>query len=48
MEYQQKVIDVYTKMSKERIDWKLINCVEDGRLLSIEEIHERVMEIVRG
>ena len=48
MEYQQKVIDVYTKMSKERIDWKLINCVEDGRLLSIEEIHDKIMGIVNS
>lgn len=46
-EYQQKSIDVYTKMSKERNDWKLVNCVEDGRLLSVEEIHEKVMQIVR-
>ena len=35
-------------MSKERNDWKLINCVEDGRLLSVEEIHDKIMRIVRG
>jgi dTMP kinase len=46
--YQQKVIDVYTKMSKERNDWKLIDCVEDGRLLSIEEIHDKIMRIVKS
>ncbi|KKR46399.1 MAG: Thymidylate kinase [Parcubacteria group bacterium GW2011_GWA1_40_21] len=48
MEYQQKVIDVYTKISKERNDWKLINCVEDGRLLSVEEIHDKIMRIVKS
>ena len=47
-EYQRKSIEVYTKMSKERNDWKLINCVEDGRLLSVEEIHDKIMRIVRG
>lgn len=46
-EYQQKSIDVYTKMSKERSDWKLVSCVEDDRLLSIEEIHEKIMRIVK-
>lgn len=46
-EYQRKSIEVYTKMSKERDDWKLVICVEDDRLLSIEEIHEKVMQIVR-
>lgn len=48
LDYQQKVINVYTKMSKERNDWKLINCVEDGRLLSVEEIHEKIMEVVKA
>lgn len=46
-EYQRKSIEVYTKMSKERNDWKLVNCVEDGRLLSIEEIHEKIVGIVK-
>lgn len=45
-EYQRKSIEVYTKMSKERNDWKLIDCVENGRLLSIEEIHEKIMRII--
>lgn len=48
MEYQRKSIEVYTKMSKERDDWKFINCVEDGRLLSVEEIHEKIMRIVKS
>jgi len=48
MEYQQKVVNVYTKMSKERSDWKLIDCVKDGRLLSIEEIHDKIMKIVKA
>lgn len=47
-EYQRKSIDVYTKMSKERNDWKLINCVEDGRLLSVEEIHSKIMMVING
>ena len=46
--YQHKSIDVYTKIAKERNDWKFINCVEEGRLLSIEEIHEKIMRIVRS
>ena len=48
LKYQHKSIDVYTKIAKERNDWKFINCVEEGRLLSIEEIHEKIMRIVRS
>jgi dTMP kinase len=29
-------------------DFRLVECVEGGRLLSIEEVHERVWDVVKG
>lgn len=46
--YQQKVADVYSKIAKERSDWKLINCVKNGEILNIKEIHQKVMDAING
>lgn len=48
LEYQQRSIDVYVKMSKERSDWKLIDCVKDGKLLSVEDVHSKIMAVING
>ena len=33
---------------KDQLGWQVINCVRDGKMRSIEEIHEEVMQCVAG
>ena len=44
--YQERVGTVYRLLSEERKNWKMIECVEDGKLMSPQKIHEKVMEAV--
>lgn len=37
---------VYKEMAQDP-EWELIDCVQEGRLISIEEIHEKVINVVK-
>ncbi len=45
--YLRKVIDVYLRIARERPDWKVVTCVQDGKLRSREDIHQEVMSQIR-
>jgi dTMP kinase len=44
--YQQRVADVYREVSLSRSDWQIVECVENGDLLSREEIHQKIMKVL--
>jgi dTMP kinase len=48
LEYQRKSIEMYQKLSKENPHWVMVKCVDDdGRLLSKEQIHEKIVGLLR-
>ncbi len=47
LEYQRKVADVYRYLSKERSNWKIVDCVKGGKLLPREDVHQKVVKIVK-
>ncbi|MFW5902660.1 MAG: dTMP kinase [archaeon] len=42
-EFQEKVYNNYHKLAEEKENWTIVNCVENGELKNIEEIHEEIM-----
>lgn len=45
--YQIAVMKVYVELSKQRPSWKVIECVKAGRMQSIEEVGNMVMEVLK-
>jgi len=45
-QYLANVAKVYEDLEKKREYWKKIDCVESGKLLSKELIHQKVLEII--
>jgi len=46
-EYLQRVRELYLELAAERREWKRVDCVEGGRLLDVEAVHERVWRVVQ-
>jgi dTMP kinase len=48
-EYQQKVVDTYLDLVKERDNWVVIQCYNEniGELKSIERIHREIVDIIK-
>lgn len=46
--YQSEVERLYRELAQKRKEWKRINCIKNNTLVSIEEVSERVWEIVKG
>ena len=47
--YQEEVVRVYLDLAKERPDWDVVNCIDEGgELLSRESIHEQIWNIVES
>lgn len=46
LEYQRRVNSVYRRLAGERPDWTVIECAPDGRLLSKDEIHRKVYDVI--
>lgn len=44
--YQERVIGVFTRLANARENWHVVPCVQQGRYLSREEIHEQVWSVV--
>ena len=44
-EYLAKVEDTYEWLARRNKNWVRINCVEDGRRLTIEEVAEKIWEV---
>jgi dTMP kinase len=45
--YQKDVVETYLWLAKTRPGWRVIKCVEDGKLLPREQIHKRIMEEIK-
>ncbi len=48
VEYLKRVVDLYLRVASRRADWEIVECIQNGELLPREEIHARVMEIIRA
>lgn len=46
-DFQEKVYRNYHKLAEEKDKWTLINCVENGDLRNIEDIHQEVMDKIK-
>jgi dTMP kinase len=44
--YQKRVADAYNSLAK-RKDWRKISCTKDGKILSPQEIHEKIWKAVQ-
>jgi dTMP kinase len=46
-EHLKKAQQSYIKLVEEDPDWKRVDCIKDGELMSREEIHEKVWKVVK-
>jgi dTMP kinase len=46
LEYQRRVVAVSRKLCRKYRNWRMINCVEERKLLSKEVIHEKVWKLI--
>ncbi|MCX6732590.1 MAG: nucleoside 2-deoxyribosyltransferase [Candidatus Roizmanbacteria bacterium] len=47
-EHQKKSEEMYLMLSKKHRHWKIIECVNNEKMLSIQEIHEQVLKILNS
>lgn len=48
VEYQKQVLDVSEMVAESRKYWAKVDCTKNGQILSKEEIHERVLAILKS
>ena len=44
--YLADVVQIYEELERKRAYWKKVECAEDGKLLSREEIHKKVLRLL--
>jgi len=47
LEYLGRVVDVYESLANGRKNWVKVQCIKNGKILKPEEIHQRVLEILK-
>lgn len=47
IKYQHEVVKMYRNFSRKRINWFVIDCMEKGKMLSPQKIHEKIYSIVK-
>lgn len=47
LDYQRRVNEVYSELSESRSDWHMINCAPSGEILSRQEIHNTIFELIQ-
>ncbi len=47
VKHQQEAIDMYQRFAKKYKHWVVIECVEEGKLLSKTKIHSKIIEVLR-
>jgi dTMP kinase len=47
VQYQEDVSSIFKKLCSERQNWKMIDCMKNGNLLSREEVHLKVIKTVK-
>jgi len=45
--YQKEVVGVYHQLAKKRKNWHIVKCVEKGKLLPIERIQMKIINIIK-
>lgn len=48
VKHRQESEEMYLSLSKKRKNWVVIECVENGVLLTKEAIHERILEVLKA
>lgn len=46
IKHQQKSVEMYKFFCKKFKHWEMIDCLEKGRLLTIEEIHQKILKLL--
>src|SRR3989344_584612 len=47
LEYLEKVVGVYEELARTRENWVRVDCTRDGEILDPQEIHKKVLEVLR-
>lgn len=47
MDYQQRVLESYENLANQNEKWTIINCSEDGKMRSREDIHEDIYNAIQ-
>lgn len=47
LEYLERVVEMYENLAKSRKNWVKVECIRNGQLLSPDEIHQKVLKILR-
>ncbi|MBI2599213.1 hypothetical protein HYW40_03270 [Candidatus Curtissbacteria bacterium] len=47
LEYLQEVCRVYDYVAEHKKNWVQVNCTKGGEILGVEEIHQKVLEILK-
>ena len=45
--YLKRVVKEYESLARERKNWVRVECLENGRLMTPEVIHKRVLEVLK-
>ena len=40
--------NLYLKLANSNKHWKIVNCVDDGKMLPIETIHKKILSILKS
>jgi len=47
LEHQRRSVEMYKRLCKKHRHWEMIECVERGRLLSVNEVFEKILAVLR-
>lgn len=48
LDHQKRSEEMYLMLAKKYKHWRIIECVKDGKMLSIEEIHEHILKLLNS
>ena len=46
LNHLSKANKIYLELSKTENNWRIVNCMEDGKMKSVEKIHQEIIEII--
>lgn len=46
LEHEEKASKIYLELSKKEPNWAVVNCMEDGKMRSKEDIHQEIINIL--
>lgn len=48
LEHEQKAAQIYLKLSQKEPNWMVVDCMENGKMKSKEEIHQEIVAVLKG